>query len=205
MINLEEKLKSVEQQSNASDISEHLPILKDYASRCWHVTEMGVRQVVSTWAFLAGKPSTIRSYDMTHPRKLSAGDVFDEAVKAAKDHNIDWRFIEQDVLEADIAQTDLLFIDTWHVYKQLRAELKLHSPKVNKWIILHDTTARAYSDETGYDQVYGEKFANPTPGKPQGIGLWPAVEEFLRANQGSWKILERFTNCQGLTILERTK
>ena len=204
MINLEEKLKSVTQQTNAQDIHEHLPILKDYASRCWHVTEMGVRQVVSTWAFLAGKPATIRSYDMTHPRKLNAGDVFDEAVKAAKENNIDWRFIEQDVLEAHIAQTDLLFIDTWHVYKQLRDELKMHSPKVNKWIILHDTTARAYSDEVGYDEVYGEKFANPTPiDKPQGIGLWPAVEEFLHANRDDWRLLERFHNCQGLTILER--
>jgi len=204
MIDLQEKLKSVAQQSNAQDISEHLPTLRSYASRCGHVTEMGVRQVISTWAFLAGQPKTLRSYDISHPQKLNAGDVFNDAVNAANDHRIDWKFIEQDVLRADIEKTDLLFIDTWHVYKQLKSELKLHSSKVNKWIILHDTTARAYSDETGYEDELGERFANPTPqDKPRGIGLWPAVEEFLHANRDDWRLLERFHNCQGLTILER--
>ena len=135
MIDLQRKLLHVSQQTNAQDITEHLSTLRSYASRCGHVTEMGVRQMVSTWAFLAGQPKILRSYDMTHPRNLAAGDVFNEAVNAANDNRIDFRFIEQDVLEANIAQTDLLFIDTWHVYKQLKAELKLHSSKVNKWII----------------------------------------------------------------------
>ena len=204
MIDLQRKLLHVSQQTNAQDITEHLSTLRSYASRCGHVTEMGVRQMVSTWVFLAGQPKILRSYDMTHPRNLAAGDVFNEAVNAANDNRIDFRFIEQDVLEANIAQTDLLFIDTWHVYKQLKAELKLHSSKVNKWIILHDTTGCAYRDESGYEEVYGEKFSNPTPiDKPQGIGLWPAVEEFLHANRDDWRLLERFHNCQGLTILER--
>ena len=124
MIDLQRKLLHVSQQTNAQDITEHLSTLRSYASRCGHVTEMGVRQMVSTWAFLAGQPKILRSYDMTHPRNLAAGDVFNEAVNAANDNRIDFRFIEQDVLEANIAQTDLLFIDTWHVYKQLKAELK---------------------------------------------------------------------------------
>ncbi len=34
-----------------SDINEHLPTLKRYAEKCDHITEMGVRSVVSTWAF----------------------------------------------------------------------------------------------------------------------------------------------------------
>jgi hypothetical protein len=33
-------------------------------------------------------------------------------------------------------------------------------------------------------------------------GLWPAVEEFL-ALHPEWKLKERYTNNNGLTVLER--
>ena len=35
-----------------SDINEHLPTLYEYACKCKHITEMGVRTGVSTTAFL---------------------------------------------------------------------------------------------------------------------------------------------------------
>lgn len=41
---------------NPSDINEHLPTLKKYAEECDHITEMGVRGIVSTYALLMGKP-----------------------------------------------------------------------------------------------------------------------------------------------------
>jgi len=50
----------------SSDINEHLPILKKYTENCNHVTEMGVRSIVSTWAFLAGNPNTLISYDINN-------------------------------------------------------------------------------------------------------------------------------------------
>ena len=37
-----------------SDINEHLPALRDLASKCDTVIEMGVRYCVSTWAFIEG-------------------------------------------------------------------------------------------------------------------------------------------------------
>ena len=33
-------------------------------------------------------------------------------------------------------------------------------------------------------------------------GLWPAIEEFLNDNP-EWKLIERYTNNNGLTILKR--
>jgi hypothetical protein len=33
-------------------------------------------------------------------------------------------------------------------------------------------------------------------------GLWPAIEDFI-ANNSNWKIKERFTNNNGLTVLEK--
>ena len=36
---------------------------------------------------------------------------------------------DADVRTVAIAETDLLFIDTWHVYAQLKEELRLHAGK----------------------------------------------------------------------------
>ena len=36
------------------------------------------------------------------------------------------------------------------------------------------------------------------------IGLWPAIAEFLLKNK-NWKLKERYTNNNGLTILEKIK
>jgi hypothetical protein len=36
------------------------------------------------------------------------------------------------------------FIDTLHTGEQLRQELRLHSSRVRKYIVLHDTTLCAY-------------------------------------------------------------
>jgi hypothetical protein len=199
---LNEKLENIYNQSKSFDIREHLYTLKRYASLSNHVTEMGVRGVVSTWALLAGKPKVLRSYDITHPREFQAANELNDVINIANEHYIDYRFIQKNVLEANIAPTDLLFIDTWHVYKQMKAELKLHSPKVRKWIIMHDTSSCEFVDEVGYEKHLG--WDNPRPeGFPRGKGIWPAIEEFLKVNEQNWRIKERFYNCQGLTVLER--
>ena len=55
-----------------SDINEHLPTLRKYTEDCDSVIEMGVRTVVSTWAFLAGKPKSLVSIDIQHPEAFGA-------------------------------------------------------------------------------------------------------------------------------------
>ena len=174
-----------------SDIYEHLPTLYKYASECSHVTEMGVREVVSTWAFLHAKPSRLVSYDLFTSSNLAL------AYEAAKETNVDFQFIQANVLDVTIEKTDLLFIDTWHKYGQLSQELPMHCNTVSKYIILHDTTKYATQDEGTWDR-YSD---NRTEGKAK-AGLWAAVEEFLEANP-EWIIAERFTNNNGLTILKR--
>ena len=47
--------------NRGSDINEHLPTLKKYSEECDHITEMGVRWLVSTFAFLMGKPKKLVS------------------------------------------------------------------------------------------------------------------------------------------------
>jgi len=177
-----------------SDINEHIPTLLKYGKLCSHITEMGVRWVVSTWAFLSVLPKTLKSYDMQNPSTwgVDIQDVYD----AAKEHNVDFSFTQANVLDVEIEQTDLLFIDTWHAYKQLKAELKLHSSKVNKYIIFHDTTTFAYKDEKSYEFLGSEWIGDQK-------GIWLAIQEFLQDNP-QWQLIERFHNNNGLTVIGKT-
>ena len=107
-----------------SDINQHLPKLREYADQCEHITEMGVRGVVSTYSFLSSTA-----------KKVVAIDILNVAVPDVKK----LEFICANDLEIEIEKTDFLFIDTAHNYKQCIAELNLHAKNVNKFIGFHDT------------------------------------------------------------------
>ena len=174
--------------TQSSDINEHLPVLKQYAEECKHITEMGVRSVVSTFAFLMGKPDYLLSIDMNHPSNYPGGEANLDLVKHyANETGVDFMFQLGDTTKISIEPTDFLFIDTWHVYDQVKKELELHADKVSKYIGFHDTTTFATRGET-----VGHR------------GLWPAIEEFL-SNHPEWVIDIRKNNNNGLTILKRTK
>ena len=95
----------------------------------------------------------------------------------------------------------MTFIDTWHVYGQLKRELNKFSKITNKYIIIHDTTIDEWYGEL---LKYTKDYKNETGFLVEEInmGLWPAIVEFIR-NNPEWKIKELFTNNNGLTILER--
>jgi hypothetical protein len=101
----------------------------------------------------------------------------------------DFEFKIGNTLNIKIEPTDFLFIETLHIYNQLKVELSLHADKVKKYMSFHDTISFAY---------HGESYE----GKLE-IGICPAIEEFINTNP-HWKIHKRFTYNHGLTILKRT-
>ena len=161
--------------NSQSDINEHLPTLKYLAGQCTHVTEMGVRYIVSTWAFLEGlEKGTLVSLDIKHPSTYG-GDIT-KVESFAKEKGIDFQFIEADSLKVNIDKTDLLFLDTDHTYLQVKGELERHAKRVRKFIVFHDTTSCEKE-------------------------IMPAINEFLAENS-KWKLLKRYENNNGLTVIE---
>jgi hypothetical protein len=188
------KLKYESNCLNKSDINEHLPTIYEYGKKCSHVTEMGVRWISSTWALLFSSPKKIISYDIVRHPKIN------EVISLCKEYNIDFTFHEKDVLKENIEETELLFIDTLHTYQQLISELRIHSIKVSKYIILHDTVTYARIDEKIYNHA-SEIIKNS---KSEKRGLMTAVEDFLDSDIGSnWIIDKHFINNNGLTILKK--
>lgn len=184
--------------NRASDINEHLPTLAEYASKCEHVTEMGVRGIVSTWALLKGKPKKLVSIDIVNPdaqpSNVNLGATIATVTEQALQNGTEFKFIEGNTLNITIEPTDLLFIDTIHRYSQLRQELEIHSNNVRKYIILHDIVSYGNHDEVQYF-VFPEKYND-------GKGLRSAVERFLEQNP-NWAVEKIFTNNNGLLVMSR--
>lgn len=185
-----------------SDINEHLPTLYEYAKKCDSIVECGVRNPTSSYAFACGLLNNKNNvYKMIDPWKSPKVDDF---LKSCNKKNINVEFIEKSDLECSLYETDLLFIDTWHVYGQLKRELARWNTYVKKYIIMHDTTVDEWHGETIRCGMNAEEQSKQygIPVEEINKGLWPAIDEFLKEHP-EWNIERRFTNNNGLTILAR--
>ena len=185
-----------------SDINEHLYILKDYTTRCSSVVECGVRSIVSSYAFAYGlKDVPNNKYYLVDPVRNANINVF---LRMCETDGVNAEFFQQSDLDCPLVQTDLLFIDTWHVYGQLKRELARWHSSVSKYIIMHDTTVDEWQGETvraGWNAVQ-QSTETGIPVDEINKGLWPAIAEFLEAHS-EWTLEKRLTNNNGLTILKR--
>ena len=175
-----------------SDMHEHMPNLRMYADECETVTEMGVRGIVSTYAFMISKCKKLTSIDIVNPSVHGSNiqDIYDIAKIIGKD----FTFIQGDTTKIEIEPTDLLFIDTLHAYDQLKKELELHANKAKKYIILHDTVT--------FGQ-FGHTVEEPGMLFPHIRGLNYAIQEFMEAHRNEWAYDRIYYNCNGLTVLKR--
>lgn len=173
-----------------TDIHEHLPLLRELASECEHVTEMGMRWASgSTIAFLAAQPKTLVSWDID-PFAIVSQPVADLLCMSGAT-----RFQPRvgNTLEiSPIEPTDLLFIDTLHTYRQLKDELTRHidpsDPSrmaVRRYIVFHDTWTFGMQGEDG-----------TTP------GLRTAIHWFQKHHAFPlWKLEHDRQNNNGLVVL----
>jgi hypothetical protein len=187
-----------------SDINEHLPTLFNYAKECESVIELGVRGCVSSWAFLYGLLNNNKA-----TKKLLLNDLTEcnvnELVNVARSLNVDVNYVWIDDLKLEVDGIyDLTFIDTWHIYGQLKRELDKFSKITRKYIIMHDTEIDGIQGETIRNNWDAVKQSQETGFTLEEIntGLQKAIDEFLESNK-DWRIKEIYKNNNGLTILER--
>jgi predicted O-methyltransferase YrrM len=193
--------------STPSDINEHLPTLYKYALECDSILELGVRGCVSSWAFLKALNDNTNKKD---DKYLFLNDIeecnIQDLINVSRDLNInvDYKWINDLNLDFKERTFDLIFIDTWHIYGQLKRELAKFSLLTNKYIILHDTTVDAIKGETIRLKMDSKKqsLESDYPIEEIECGLQKAINEFLFVNR-DWRQKEVFENNNGLTVLER--
>mmetsp|Transcript_31639 Transcript_31639/g.94227 ORF Transcript_31639/g.94227 Transcript_31639/m.94227 type:complete len:258 (-) Transcript_31639:65-838(-) len=201
------------------DISEHASTLRLFASRCRVVSELGVARGASTWALMLGlhdaedegaRGGASGPWGERAPRVHLAYDAQPfvhqgRARQIAAALGIRYRFQQADSLELELEESDLLFIDTFHAYPQLRRELRRHAPRVRRYIILHDTTVDANVSECRRSlDIDCASLAAKLGCTMDEVhrGLWPAVQELL-AEAPEWRLLRRYEHNHGLTVLHR--
>ncbi len=156
-------------------LNEHMPRLRELAAECRHITEFSHTResLIALAAAVASNGGELVSYNtdrnaavvrlLTPQIGLSALDSPDVAA---------------------IEPTDLLFLDTKHTYSRLGEELAKFAPRVDRYLVLHDTVLHGVRGEDG------------------GPGLLAAVKEFLDANP-RWFVASHAANQYGLTVLAR--
>lgn len=194
-------------RNGSSDIMEHLPTLYRYTKECDSVFETGVRGCISSWAFLYG---LVDNNNPESNKRLFLNDIevcdISELLSASSNfNNVKVSYEWKNNLLIDFNETyDITFIDTWHVYGQLKRELNKFSKITNKYIIMHDTTVDEIYGESirGNQNVDYESQISGIPVHEITKGLGPAITEFLESNP-YWYLKEKYTNNNGLTILAR--
>ncbi len=190
-------------RKNPSDINEHMTVLRQLAQESASVIEIGRRSNGSTWALLMGlseSKSPKRSF-LEIENGLYMLEKLYLSKKLAKENNIDFRFICDDIFSITIEErADLLFIDSIHTYCHLTYELERFSSKINHYIVMHDTSAPwGYQNDTEYKGDYSEYPASIDRTKK---GLSMAITDFLAKNS-DWVMAERRFNNHGLIVLKR--
>ena len=192
--------------NTSSDINEHLPTLYKYARECESVFETGVRGCISSWALTKGlleNGKNNKSLFLNDIDECDINDLLQATVNLPINMKYKWINNLDLVLPTNI---DMTFIDTWHVYGQLKRELEKFSKITTKYIIMHDTTV---------DEIYGESIREPErhnieqetkdsgfPIEEITCGLQKAIDELLERNT-EWTLHVRYINNNGLTILKK--
>lgn len=202
-----------------SDIYEHLPILRQYASHCARVCELGVRGCVSAVALAQGlaDSSYVTMEDITPMKKLYLYDIVPDIDLSrieegcfAKGITIYDHFGQNDLDVEDYGDKyDLLFIDSAHNYPHCYEELCKFGKNTERYIIFHDTTIDGITSEyvrMGCEPQHYKQFVSYYKNKytedefKQGLQF--AIDRWLSENP-EWKVRRVFTNNNGLTILHK--
>lgn len=191
-----------------SDIFMHVDTLRSLARFCDSVLELGVRSAVSSWGFIKG---LVDDKGRLGEKKFLMNDIefhpnIDVVRTACEGIGLHFAFIQGNDLEVDIPldRVDMVFIDTWHIYGQLRRELAKYAPLAQKFIVMHDTEVDGAVGESirmGHDiPTMAKKFNIPE--HEIALGLMPAVQEFLQAHP-EWYTFYHSKKNNGLTVLAR--
>ena len=192
------------------NMNEHFPLISQFAKECTHVTELGAGELVSCWALLHGlkKSTTGAKKELVCVDVKEANENFDRVASIASESGVKMKFIRGNSLDIKLRRTDLLLIDTFHAYPQLKKELLRHESSVEKYIIILNSTVDGELSELvrlfyhyDIDSLCQELRCTH---KQVCTGLRQAIDEFAR-DHASWEIAKDRPNNNGMVILRRRK
>ncbi len=179
--------RSIDESNNTlcveeHDLKAHMSKLRELASQCQHVTELGGRVNAST-AILAGKPKQVVA--------IASNNSFEAEMSNLKVEETQLKILAQDSASDDIEETDMLFIGEAKTAAQLHEQLTRYTGKVRHWIVLHNTVTFG---------VWGEGHQTDKPV----IGLMHSLRRWLKQNP-EWSVVDQSSESGGLMVLSCKK
>jgi hypothetical protein len=195
--------------SEVSDMTHHFSVLRAVTLPTDTVLELGTRSMHATFAFLAARPQRYTGVDLQDPSYAQ----HTLAQFVATGLGVEFAFVKGDDLDPNLpipAAHDIVMIDTLHTYAQLSSELTAFAPKTRRLLIMHDTSPPwAFDDEPVAPRLENEpRIASQAASQQHTAtgkkGLWPAIVDFLKTEQGQqWVLWKRDSWSHGMTILRR--
>jgi hypothetical protein len=192
-----------------SNLNEHFPSIKIYAQQCSRIAQLGCSDMLSCWPLLSGLKQSSGKGDkkLVCFDKNSEPENFQNIKRIAKTEGVKMFFVQEDALKLTLQPVDMLVIDTFHAYIQLKTELERHHKSVEKFIAILNTSIDAETSELvrmfyfyDIDKICAELACNHADVCK---GLAPAIEDFLASHGDTWKVHKSFDNNNGLVVLQR--
>lgn len=168
----------------ASDKS--LFCLHKYASRVQSATIMGAKSGLSLLTVISAGVKTVRLWD---PLKQDTED-FDQV---CLENQVRF-FHTHGEIETPIADTDLLYLDTFSECHLKFSELSQFAPQVSRYILIPRTYTHAHDGETGF----------LLPNKLPPAGVIHGINSFI-SQFPEWHILEHLYWAPGMTVLYKRR
>ena len=189
-----------------SDINEHLATIYKYACECESIVELGAGRTSESLLTLAA--ALLTSAPEKRQLHFFSADPFNvgEIAQLCALEDVPLHLRRENIFNMKFdKEIDMCFIDSDHIFAQMRAELEKFGLLTKKYIICHDTTidrdlsslVRMGQNVKEFAAKYGLKRLECER------GIRPAIDKFLAANP-QWKILKEFENNNGLLILTKT-
>jgi len=126
----------------------HMPAIRYFASQSRVIVELGMNGGNSSRGLISGRPEIFITCD------IKAQATSTHLKNLCNANKIDFTFFLKKSIEIEIPNSDLLFVDSNHSYGNVIKELTLHAPKINKFILFHDTD---FGGVTGAINQYFDK------------------------------------------------
>ena len=192
-------VEEIYQAHKASNVAtaKHLEYLRDMASFCQTIWEIGVKRGASSSAFLAGLPEggILRSVDLK---------ITKQANELRRASGPRWDLHEGDSLRTQFpaGDPDLIFFDSLHTFKQLFGELERFGASSKKWLVFHDTITFATMGADGESGTYLPQPADRSCFDANSHGIRLAIDDFM-SFRPLWRIECHEPYGHGLLTLVR--
>jgi len=195
-------------KNSIKDICHYMEILRGYAEKCDHITEFGINQVNSTWAFLVTKPKKLVSVDKDlHHNPIKDGGIIPEECKYDNVKTNVWLDSASEL--AAIENIDFEVIEGWTAdahTASLLADIPVDTIPVviEQTDLLFIDTLHTYDCLSRELELHGDKVNKYIIFHDTVLfsGIVPAIDEFLENNK-EWKRDRVEHSTPGLTVIKK--